>query len=144
MRSPLIAIVVLTTACAASPSAPTSNAATTASEREGRHGHHHQGDQHREGKPHEHRELPPALHDFHGVLAPVWHSEPGATRIEKACASRTSMLERARATGDAELVAAVQALEAACAKDGHPEVELKLAAVHDRFHAAAKIDKHDH
>jgi hypothetical protein len=141
MKSVLITILGFTAACAASsPPPPAAGpASTTGSEQtEPTHGPHH-----KEGKPHEHKELSPALHDFHGVLAPVWHSDAGATRVEKACSGTKPMQEKAKATSDAELIAAVTALEAACAKDGRPEVEAKLAAVHDRFHAVAKLDRHD-
>ncbi len=90
----------------------------------------------------EHGAMGPALRDFHGVLAPVWHSPEGAARAEKTCANVKAFEEKARATADAELVAATTSLEAACAKDGKPEVEAKLTAIHARFHALA--EKHAH
>lgn len=141
MKSFIIPLVVLTAACAASSQPPpAASATTTASEHAGPP---HEKAHHAHGEGHEHADLVPALKDFHGVIAPVWHSEPGATRIEKACASTKPMAEKAQATNDAELVAAVAALEGACVKEGRAEVEAKLAAVHDRFHAVAKIEKHD-
>jgi hypothetical protein len=95
------------------------------------------------GKHDHHKDLPPALHDFHGVLAPVWHSDPGATRVEKACSNQKALSEKAAATNDAALIAAVKDLEPACASAGRPDVETKLTVVHERFHAVAKIEKHD-
>lgn len=90
----------------------------------------------------EHGAMGPALKDFHSVLAPVWHSPEGPARAEKTCANVKAFEEKARATADAELVAATTALEPACAKDGKPEVEAKLTAIHARFHALA--EKHEH
>jgi hypothetical protein len=99
--------------------------------------------EHREHGEHgEHGAMDPALKDFHGVLAPVWHSPEGAARADKTCANVKAFEEKARATADAELLAATTALEPACAKDGKPEVEAKLTAIHARFHALA--EKHEH
>ena len=78
------------------------------------------------------------------ALAPAWHTDPGPGRAEKACADMKAMQGKAAAIGDAELSAAVGALGPACAKEGRPEVEAKLSVVHDRFHAVAKIEKHEH
>ncbi len=86
--------------------------------------------------------LSPALDDFHGVLAPVWHSPEGAARAEKTCANAKALEDRARATGDADLVSATAALQPACANDGRPDVEAKLAAIHSRFHALAEKGEH--
>ena len=94
------------------------------------------------GEHGEHGAMAPALQEFHGVLAPVWHSPEGAARAEKTCANVKALEEKARATADAELIAATTALEAACAKDGRPEVEAKLTAIHSRFHELA--EKHEH
>ena len=97
------------------------------------------------GEHGEHGALAPALKDFHGVLAPVWHSPEGAARAEKTCANVKALEEKARATADAELVAATTALEPACAKDGRPEVEAKLTAIHARFHTLAeRPETHEH
>lgn len=92
---------------------------------EGGHGDHHAN-------------LSPALHELHEVLAPVWHSEPGAVRVEKTCAAAASLNEKAQATADAELVANFAAVTAACAAPGRTDVEARLGVAHDRFHALAK------
>jgi hypothetical protein len=91
-----------------------------------------------EAEHHEHAAMSPALHDFHGVLAPVWHSGEGAARAEKACANAKALHEKAEPTADAELIADVAALETACAKEARPDVETRLAALHDRFHVLAE------
>lgn len=103
------------------------------------------GSEHEEsGGDHDHHKgLPPALHEFHGVLAPVWHSDAGAVRVEKACSNQKALAEKAAATGDAALIAAVKELEPACASPGRADVETKLNVVHERFHAVAKVEKHD-
>jgi hypothetical protein len=101
-------------------------------------------EQHASQEDHEkhHEGLSPALHDFHGVLAPVWHSAPGTERVGKACDGVKAMGEKAKATADAELIADVAAVETACAKEGRSEVEAKLTAVHQRFHALAPPKQH--
>jgi ABC-type Zn2+ transport system substrate-binding protein/surface adhesin len=143
----LVSLAALCVACGGSTppaAAPTETTGSPAQQGEGHgdgHGHGH-GHGHHDGKDH-HANLSAELKDFHHVIAPVWHTEAGAARVEKACASTKDMAAKAEATKDAELVAAVSALETACAADGKPEVEAKLSAVHDRFHALAKIEKHD-
>ena len=125
----------LAIACGSSPPPPPAGPATTTGSEE--HG------KHKDGHNDHHADMTPALKDFHGVIGPVWHTDAGAKRVEKACASSKAMLEKANATGDAELVAASKDLDAACAKDAKSDVEPKLTVVHDRFHAAAKIEKHE-
>lgn len=137
MKTLLASLALVTVACGSSAPPPAESTTKPTSGETAKHDEHHEkGDDHHAG-------LAPALKDFHGVIAPVWHSEPGAVRNGKACESVKAMQEKATATADAELIAATKDLGAACAKDGKPEVEAKLRAVHDRFHAAAKIEKHD-
>jgi hypothetical protein len=127
-----VAISVFALGCASNPPPPP--ATTSSSDEHAKH----EGDHHAEGHKDEHEQLSPALKDFHGVIAPVWHSEPGATRVEKACASTKAMQEKATATNDAALVTAAKDLDAACAKSDKGEVEAKLKVVHERFHALAE------
>ncbi len=135
-RTPFTVLAIVAAACGGSNAAtnePTTPATTTAS------AGHKEGS----GKHDHHKDLPPALHDFHGVLAPVWHSDPGATRVGKACDNQKALGEKAAATSDAALIAAVKDLEPACAAPGRADVEAKLGVVHERFHAVAKVEKHD-
>lgn len=122
--------LVLAVGCGSSTPPAATPAETTSGERGER----------REHRDHEkeHAALSPALNDFHGALAPVWHSGTGAVRIEKTCADAKGRHAKAKATGDAELVAATAALEPACAAPGRSEVEAKLTTVHERFHALAE------
>lgn len=137
MKIALATLVAVSLVGCGSPP-PANPATTTGSEEHGKHKGEHKG----EHGDH-HAELPPALKDFHGVIGPVWHTDAGAKRVEKACASAKAMVEKANATNDAALVTASKDLDAACAKDGKPDVEAKLTAVHDRFHALAKLEKHE-
>src|SRR5438105_3560228 len=57
-------------ACGGATPAPGAPSETTSSE----HGEHG-----------EHGDMAPALQEFHGVLAPVWHSPEGPARAEKTC-----------------------------------------------------------
>jgi len=103
-------------------------------------------------KEHQHPKLPPSVDAFHEVLSPVWHAEPGAVRIKAACDQVATLSERAtalvseppppEASGKTEvwklattdLAGHVGALATACAAAGQPDVEAKLAAVHEGFH----------
>lgn len=85
------------------------------------------------GEHHEEHPLSPALQGFHDVLAPVWHSDPGATRLAKACDSSTAMVDKVAAVNDPELITAVSEMAKACVSD-KSQVEFKLGRVHERFH----------
>jgi hypothetical protein len=95
--------------------------------------------------------------ELHAVLAPVWHSAPGAGRAAKACEQAQALRERAaavsaapppegaspeRAAATKDLVTAADALVAACAAEGKPEVEAKLSTFHDAFHKVAELSGH--
>ena len=82
------------------------------------------------------------MHDFHEVLAPLWHSDKGPERVAKTCAQAQTLKDKATATNDAELVAATTALDAECKKDGRPDFEARFAAVHESFHGVASRAKH--
>jgi hypothetical protein len=121
----------------------------------GPHGHEREG-RHAGGEAHgEHaRALPPELQALHGVLAPVWHSEPGARRTAAACDAAATLVARAQAVADAavpdgaeagawgeataDLVQTSRQLAAACGASA-PESEAKLTAFHDAFHALVDL-----
>jgi hypothetical protein len=136
----LVALALATVCLAACGGPPPASPSQTTGGEGGEAAKEH-GDHHEHGKHDEHGDLSPALKDFHGVIAPVWHSDAGSVRIEKTCSSTKALQDKAQATGDAQLIAAVAALDPACAKDGRPEVEAKLSAVHDRFHALIEKPK---
>ena len=87
------------------------------------------------GHPDDHVQLSPALEGFHDVLAPVWHSDPGATRVGKACDASTAMVDKVAATNDPELISAVSEMAKTCMSPDHAQVEAQLTKVHERFHA---------
>lgn len=122
----LLSFFVLVPACGGSAPSPATP--------EG--GEHHHGEHGAKGE--EHEKLSPELHAFHEVLAPVWHSDKGPERVSKTCAQAATLKDKAQATKDAELVSTTAALATECDKPGRPEVEQKLGAVHERFHALAK------
>ena len=116
---------------------------------EGHRGEGHHGDEH--GCRREDGDaFPPAIGAFHAVIAPVWHSAPGAGRATLACEAAASLRERAGEVKTAEaparadaaawsaagvrLVASTDALAATCAAHG-ADVEAKLTSVHEAFHA---------
>ena len=96
--------------------------------------------------------MTPSVHAFHEILAPVFHMEKGAPRVEKTCAAVADMKTAAKpvaadASDDASkvragaLTSSVDALEAACGAAGRPDVEAKLESVHDAFHAVMEASK---
>jgi hypothetical protein len=108
---------------------------------------HHEGE---EGEGDEHGGLPPSVEAFHSAMAPVWHSEEGASRGSLACDNAATFTERADAittsampegvdqagwqAATTGLTSSVADLLADC-EAGGPEAEAKLSAVHDAFHA---------
>lgn len=96
-----------------------------------------------------HPAIPAVLSPLHGVLAPVWHSEPGATRAGLACTNAAQLEQESRTVaaatvpegvdaaawgaGTEALTAGVSALVAECGASG-PAVEERLSAYHDAFH----------
>src|SRR5262249_18386068 len=92
--------------------------------------------------------------EFHAVLSPIWHSDKGPGRVAKACDAAKTMRERASAVETAAppagakpdeysanakaLTASGDALAAACAADGRPDVEAKLSLLHDAYHKIAE------
>jgi hypothetical protein len=119
----------------------------------GEHGakgeHDAKGEHHGDGH-HEH-DLKGPIGDLHGVLAPIWHDK-GPDRLTKACDQAKVMREKSAAVEAApapagadaaalgaaaeEMTAAGDALIAACAASGRPDVEAKFSAFHDAFHKA--------
>ena len=65
-------------------------------EGEEHHGEHHAGGEHHG----EHRQStagPPEVTALHGVIAPIWHSEPGPVRGQIACDQRADLEARTTA-----------------------------------------------
>lgn len=103
--------------------------------------------------------LPPTLDAFHTTLGPVWHLEPGAGRATQACTAAATLRENAGGVqsgaapegtdaaawtaGSAALVAATDALVATCGAQG-TDVEAKLTAVHEAFHALVAQARPEH
>ncbi len=100
--------------------------------------------------PADHPQIPAELTALHGVLAPTWHSEPGATRAGMACTNAASLDEESRTLAAAaapesvdatawgaattQLTTASAALLAECSASG-PAAEERLTTLHDAFHA---------
>lgn len=110
-------------------------------------GEHHHGEHGKDGH-HEH-EMKGPIGDLHSVLAPIWHDK-SPERLTKACDQAKTMRDKsavvetapapegadaAAVTASAkEMTAAADALMAACAANGRPDVEAKFSAFHDAFH----------
>jgi hypothetical protein len=112
--------------------------------------HEHGGHEH--GEHGEHPKLTGAAHEFHEVLAPLWHAEKSPERAKKTCEAIPTFEQHAAAVdkevpADAAraaaahasaqgLIAAVGELKAECAKPeaGRADFEAKFGAVHEAFH----------
>jgi hypothetical protein len=125
-----LALALLLAACGGSSTPPASAA------------NEHEAHEAQEAKEHHDEGGSPAIHDFHEVLAPLWHSDKGPERVAKTCAQAQTLKDKAAATNDAELVAATAELDAECKKDGRPDFEARFAAVHESFHGVASRAKH--
>ena len=124
------------------------------------HEAHHGGEHAEHGEHGEHHEAHGPVGELHEVLAPIWYSDAGPARTEKACEATKTMRERAATVASAPapegakaddykaaakgLSDAVDALSAACGADGRAEVDAKLSAVHDAFHKVAEQGEHEH
>jgi len=135
---PLLSAVAcfVVTACGGSPP-PEAKAPGEGAEPAHEHAHHE--GKHEGGEKH-HANLSPALQEFHGALAPVWHTAPGAERVTKACSANDALQSKATATGDAELISTTATLTQSCGAADKAEVEPSLEKVHHRFHEL--VEKH--
>jgi hypothetical protein len=124
---------------------------------------HHEGEHHAHGEGGEHHgeghhaQMPASLATLHGVLRPVWHSEPGAARAGLACTNASRLDTESRAVAAAAAPAGVDAaawsaaatqltttcaaLVAECGASG-AAVEAKLSTYHDAFHALVELARH--
>jgi len=127
-----------------------------AGEHEHEHGEKHEhgehGEKHKHGEKGEHPKLTGAMHEFHEVLAPLWHADKSPERTKKTCEAVPTFEARAAAvdkdapadaaraagyhTAAQGLSAAVVGLKAECAKPeaGRADFEAKFMAVHEAFH----------
>jgi hypothetical protein len=115
--------------------------------------HHAKAGDHGHGEKHHEHEMKGPLGDLHAVLAPVWHDK-SPERLTKACDQAKVMRDKSAAVEAApapegvdaaaftatakEMTAAADALIAACAADGRPDVEAKFSTFHDAFHKAVE------
>lgn len=124
--------------------------ATPPAEHAGEHGEHAEKHDHEHG---EHPKMAGAMHEFHEVLAPLWHADKSPERTKKTCeavatfetraaAVDKDVPEKARAaepayhTAAQGLIAAVGELKTECAKPeaGRADFEAKFMAMHEAFH----------
>ncbi|MEO5730573.1 MAG: hypothetical protein ABI134_12655 [Byssovorax sp.] len=117
----------------------------------GEHGKDEHGG-HEHGEHGEHPKLTGAMHEFHEVLAPLWHAEKSPERAKKTCEAVATFEKHAAAvdkdapadaaraaahhTAAQGLVASVGELKTECAKPeaGRADFEAKFKAMHEAFH----------
>jgi len=102
-----------------------------------------------ESEQHEHEmeSMSPELARFHDVLAPHWHAAKGAQRVTDTCGAIDEFKSRADAVAKAmpagaQLVAAVQELERACAAENQAlGFDAAFGKVHEAFHHLLEAGK---
>lgn len=149
LRSMLALSLTALAACSGSASTATSTAATAATTSGGEHhaeGEHHAG----AGEHHRRPALTPGMTAFHDVLRPLWHSEAGAGREDRACEQARTLAERATAVAaesapagaaadrwtatTQQLVASTADLQRGCEAAARVAIERRLEQVHTAFH----------
>lgn len=90
-----------------------------------------------EGKIENHaHEFASDVDDFHAVLAPLWHANPGKERTRSVCAQTDELndLGRRIQSGDPEaLLSSIAELRKEC-QEASPEIEAVFSQVHHAFH----------
>lgn len=111
---------------------------------------------------HHQHDFPSAISQFHQLLAPVWHSQPGRDRVDAAC-SRIPQLHALaqniasatvpeRAQHDSvgwnravqEMVVSLDQLSRACGENGSADAEAALIATQRAFHGMVAYLGHGH
>lgn len=132
--------------------------ALTSSTQAGAHGDEHSP----MANEHHQHEFPGAVQQFHQLLAPLWHSQPGRDRVNAAC-SRVPQLhalaqniasagvpERAqhdiagwnKAVDD--MVVSIDRLSRACGENGRADADAALVAAQRAFHGMVAYLGHGH
>jgi len=93
----------------------------------------------------EHPSLPPDLHAFHDVLAPVWHSDAGEGRAQAACENAQSFVQLSANVEDGQALRdASRHLAAICGSAESAAIEEALGSVHQAFHDVMEARDPDH
>jgi hypothetical protein len=103
------------------------------------------------GHGHRHHDFPAPVTAYHDVLAPLWHSDPGAARDARTCEQAVTLGERASAvqampvperaqeaawrSAVTQIVTTTTALGAACGATPRGDIAAALGAVHTAFHS---------
>jgi membrane-bound lytic murein transglycosylase B len=138
-----LSIAVLLAACGGKQSTPAATPAPTTAHEE--HGEMH---------------MSPELKTFHDVLAPRWHAEKGAKRMQDTCAALPDFHSDADAlakatpppnshadvwtTGTKRLVDAVAGLDATCKANDASQFETAFEKVHVSFHGLLEASGGEH
>jgi hypothetical protein len=115
---------------------------------------------HDEHAEHAEMNMPPELKTFHDVLAPHWHAEKGAKRMQDTCAALPDFHSDADAlakstpprsthadtwtTGTKQLVDAIAGLDATCKANDATQFETAFEKVHVSFHGLLEAAGGEH
>jgi hypothetical protein len=111
---------------------------------------------------HHQHEFPGAIQQFHQLLAPLWHSQPGRDRVDAACNRATQLHTLAQNIASAtvperaqrdtagwnkaveDMIVSIDRLSRACGERGAADAEAALVAAQRAFHDMVAYLGHGH
>ncbi len=111
---------------------------------------------------HHQHEFPGAIQQFHQLLAPLWHSQPGRDRVDAACNRATQLHTLAQNIASAtvperaqrdtagwnkaveDMIVSIDRLSRACGEKGVADAEAALVAAQRAFHDMVAYLGHGH
>jgi hypothetical protein len=111
---------------------------------------------------HDQHDFPRAVYQFHQVLAPLWHSQPGRDRVDAACNQVPQLHTLAKNIASAavperalhdrvgwseavkDMIVSIDQLSRACSNNGSADAEAALVAAQRAFHDMVAYLGHGH
>lgn len=122
----------------------------------------HEAEQSPAANEHHQHEFPGAIQQFHQLLAPLWHSQPGRDRVDAACYRAPQLRALARNIASAavpervqrdaagwnkaveDMIVSIDRLSRACGEKGDADAEAALVAAQRAFHDMVAYLGHGH
>ncbi len=122
----------------------------------------HEAEQSRAMDEHHQHDFPGAINQFHQLLAPLWHSQPGRDRVDAACDRAPQLHALAQNIASAavperaqrdtagwnkaveDMIVSIDRLSRACGEKGDADAEAALVAAQRAFHDMVAYLGHGH
>lgn len=122
----------------------------------------HQAEQSSPMNEHHKHDFPSSVYQFHQVLAPLWHSQPGRERVDAACSRASELHTLAQDIASAavperaqrntvgwneavkDVITSIEQLSRACGENGGANAEGALTDVYRAFHGMVAYLGHRH